>query len=232
MSLTGNPRNLITGAQMRSYILAFLCGGATLVALAAFTPAASAADTNATAAASAAQLETTRDEIAVTRSNLVQTLADLDALRHTSDPQSQFKVFVAQLAVMQQRAKLTRERAQAMETKGDAYFSEWESRNVRLANDGDRAAAEAARLKRKKSYDLIKRYQEQARTNFTPLIDELEQIKTLLSSDGSQEKIKEARDLFEEANWHCVTVQRALINMENQLDILIKDTAQTNAPGR
>jgi hypothetical protein len=217
---------------MRSYILAFLCGGATLLALTAVTPAASAADTNAPAAASAAQLETTRDEIAVTRSNLVQTLADLDALRHSDDPQAQFKVFVAQLAVMRERAKLTRERAQAMETKGDAYFSEWESRNVRLTNDGDRAAAEAARLKRKKSYDLIKRYQEQARTNFTPLIDELEQIKALLSGDGSQEKIKEARDLFEEANWHCVTVQRALINMENQLDILIKDTAQPPAPGR
>lgn len=168
----------------------------------------------------AAKLQAARSEIAMTRSNIVLTLEQLDLVRHSDDPHAQFQRFVDQLAAMKERAKLTQERAQLMRTKGDAYFAEWETKAEAVADPAAREAAEAARAKNKIIYDQIVQQMQLTRTNFPPMLAELEQIKTLLAGERSKEKVAEAKDLFMQANWHCVSVQRALMNVEHDLDSL------------
>jgi hypothetical protein len=171
----------------------------------------------------AARLETARAEIALTRSNIVLTLEQLDNVRRADDPQAQFQRFVQQLASMKERAKLTRERAQLMRSRGYAYFAAWETRA-----DGN---TEAVRAKRKAAYDQIIQQMQLAGTNFFPLVAELEQIKTLLEGERSKEKVAAAKDLFMQANWHCVNVQRALMRTEDELNSLAADFSGKE-PGR
>lgn len=189
-----------------------------IVAGALMAPTASlAADAPATPAA---KLQAARTEIAVTRSNIVLTLEQLDLVRHSDDPHAQFQRFVDQLAAMKERAKLTQERAQLMRAKGDAYFADWETKAGAVADPAAREAAEAARAKNKIIYDQIVQQMQLTRTNFPPMLAELEQIKALLAGERSKEKVAEAKDLFMQANWHCVSVQRALMNVEHDLDSL------------
>lgn len=183
-----------------------------------FMPAAlSAAEAPATPAA---RLEAARSELATTRTNIVLTLEQLDLLRKAGDPHGQAQGFVDQLAAMKERAKLTQDRVHQMTARGDAYFAEWETETSAISDPEARKQAEAVRAQRKKTYDLIKLNLQQAGKNFTPLLAELEQIKTLLEGERSKEKIAEAKELFSQANWNCVSVQRALMNAEAQLDTL------------
>ncbi len=210
--------------------------GIVLAAVAALSLApARAADLPATPATAAARLETARAEVALTRSNIVFTLEQLDRIRQAEDPQAQFQRFVEQLAKMKERAKLTQERAQLMKSKGDAYFAEWEARTGAIADAETRRQAEAGRVTRKASYDLIIQQMQLARTNFIPLLAELEEIRTLLESERSKEKIAAAKDLFMQANWHCVSVQRALMRTEDELNLVATDLAgkaQGTPPGQ
>jgi hypothetical protein len=182
-----------------------------------------AADSTPTAAERAARLEAARAEIAVTRSNIVLTLEQLDQVRHVNNPQAQFQRFVEQLAAMKERAKLTQERAQAMKAKGDAYFADWEVKTGALTDASARQQAAKARTQRKATYDQIIQQMQTARSDFTPLLKELEQIKALLEGERSQERVAAAKDLFTKANWHCVNVQRALMTTEQKLDSLAAD---------
>ncbi len=194
-----------------------------------------AADPPFTPATAAARLETARAEVALTRSNIVLTLERLDKLRQAEDPNAQFQRFVEQLTKMKERAKLTQERAQLMRSKGDAYFAEWEARTSAIADPDSRRHAEAGRATRKASYDLIIQQMQLARTNFIPLLAELEEIKTLLEGERSREKLATAKDLFMQANWHCVSVQRALMRTEDELNLVATDLAgkaQGTSPGQ
>ena len=204
------------------------------VATLSLAPALAAAPTS-TPATPAARLETARAEVGLTRSNIVLTLEQLDKIRQAEDPNAQFQRFVEQLAKMKERAKLTQERAQLMKSKGDAYFAEWEARTGAIADAETRRQAEAGRVTRKASYELIIQQMQLARTNFIPLLAELEEIKTLLEGERSKEKIAAAKDLFMQANWHCVSVQRALMRTEDELNLVATDLAgkaQGTPPGQ
>jgi transketolase len=190
-----------------------------------------AADPPAKPVETAANLEAFRAEIALTRSNIVLTLEQLDLMRHSEDPHAQYQKYVEQLAKMKEMAKVTRERAQLMKKKGDAYFADWENRT-----DNNRPT-EATLSKRKASYDMIISLMQQARENFGPLIDRLEKIKTLLEGERSKEKVAAAKDHFMEANWRCADVQRALMMIEGRLDSLAaeltgKERSPSSDPGK
>jgi len=200
----------------------FGVGGAVVISVvAAFSliPAL-AADLSPKPATPAGRLESARAEIALTRSNIVETIQQLDQVRQAADPQAQFRQFVEQLAKMKARAKLTQERAQLMKSKGEAYFADWEAQAAAISDPEARRQAEGAHAKRKIAYDTIVEQMHLARTNFTPLLAELEQIKTLFEGEHSKENIAAAKDLFMRANWHCVDVQRALMATERELNSL------------
>jgi hypothetical protein len=178
---------------------------------------AGAADAPVTPAERAARLESARAEIALTRTNIVFTMEQLDQVRRVEDPHAQFELFVAQFQKMKERAKLTQETARAMKAKGDAYFARWEPQTGTESDADARRKAEATQAQRKAVYERIIQQMQLARTNFTPLLEELEQIKTILEGERSKEQVAAAKDLFMQANWHCVTVQRALMEAERQL---------------
>jgi len=182
-----------------------------------------AADQPLTPEQSAARMNTARTEIATTRSNIVQTMEQLNLIRSAADPHAQFQRFTEQLARMEERAKLTRERAQAMKARADAYFAGWEAQIAGIQDPERRKQVEASYGKRKKSYDRITRFMQQAGKDFKPLLAELNEIKNLLEGERSQEKVAAAKNLFQRANWRCTDVQQSLMEVEREFELLAAD---------
>jgi hypothetical protein len=184
-----------------------------------------AAESTLTPEQAAAKMEAARMEVAVTRSNIVQTLEQLDLVRRSADPRAQFEKFTEQLARMEERAKFTRERAQAMGAKVDAYFADWEAQVAAIQDPERRKQVEASYARRKKAYNRITEFMQKAGKDFAPLLSSLKEIQILLEGNPDSQKVAAAKELFSRANWRCVDVQKSLMEVEREFEILAADFA-------
>jgi len=201
-------------------------GEASTVALVVFAtnyPCATvgAADGAASSPPTTDRMEAARNEVANVRSNIFITLVELDKVRGERAPGGQqFQVFTNQLGRMEALAKALGQRAEEMKQRGPAYFNGWEARTASIQNPEQRRRAEDRYADRKASYDAINRDMQEARKNFMPFLEELRSIKTLLEGERDPKSIAQAKDLFMRANWHCLDVQRALMQIEDEFDRL------------
>ncbi len=167
------------------------------------------------------RMEAARNEVANVRSNIFITLVELDKVRGERAPGGpQFQVFTNQLSRMESLAKALGQRAEEMRQKGSAYFSDWETRTASIQNPEQRRQAQDRYADRKASYDAISRDMQEARKNFLPFVEELTNIRTLLEGERDPKSVARAKDLFMRANWHCLDVQRALMQIEGEFDRL------------
>jgi hypothetical protein len=182
---------------------------------------AAAAEGTASSPPTADRMEAARSEVANVRSNIFITLVQLDKVRGERAPGGeQFQVFTNQLGRMEALAKALGQRAEEMRQRGGAYFADWEARTASIQNPEQRRRAEDRYADRKASYDAINRDMQEARMNFMPFVDELTSIKALLEGERDPKSIAQAKDLFMRANWHCLDVQRALMQIEAEFDRL------------
>src|SRR5690348_13232965 len=113
------------------------------------------------------RMQAARDEVANVRSNIFLTLVELDRVRGEHDPQRpKFSAFTNQLAVMEDVCKKFAKSAEEMKEKGDAYFADWESRTAALDSAEGGRQAEKRYAERKRSYDAINGFMQEARQNF------------------------------------------------------------------
>jgi hypothetical protein len=176
-----------------------------------------------------ARMEAARNQVANVRSNIFITLVELDKVRGAHDPANpQFQVFTNQLARMEELAKAFANRAEEMRQRGKAYFTDWEARTAAIQDPDKRRAAEKRYGERKASYDSINKSMQEAKKNFMPFVAELGEIKTLFEGKHDEQSIARARDLFMRANWHCIDVQRSLMEMEAQFDQLAVSFGEKN----
>ncbi len=180
-----------------------------------------AAETRLSGQEAKARMEAARDQVANVRSNLFLTLLELDRVRGEKDPQHpQFAAFTNQLAQMDVVAAAFGKRAEEMKRKGDAYFLDWEARTAAIQNPEARQRAENRYTERKAFYDGINQSMQDAKANFTVFMADLRTIKTTLEAGQDEKRIAKAKDLFMHANWRCVDVQRALMEIEARFDRL------------
>jgi hypothetical protein len=193
----------------------------TLLASACYVARTSAADAKLSGPEAKARMEAARDLVANVRSNLVLTLLELDRVRGEKDPNHpQFAAFTNQLAQMELIAAAFGKRAEEMRRKGDAYFLDWEARTAAIQNPAARQRAEKRYAERKTFYDGINKYMQEAKTNFTVFVSDLQSIKTTLEAGQDEKRIAKAKDLFMHANWRCDDVQKALMEIEDRFDRL------------
>ena len=177
--------------------------------------------------AAKARMEAARGEVANVRSNIVLALVELDRVRGERDPQHpQFRVFTNHLAEMKVVAKAFGKRAEEMKQKGAAYFSSWEERTAAIQSPDARQRAEKRYDERKQAYDAINNFMQDARTNFLSYVGYLDEIQAVLEKGTDPQSIATAKELFRKANWRCIDVQRALMNIEEQFELLAASFAQ------
>ena len=169
----------------------------------------------------ARRMQAAQNEVANVRSNIFITLVQLDKVRgERAVAGPQYQAFTNQVGRMKALAKALGDRAEQMRQRGKAYFSDWEARTAAIQDPAQRRLAEERAGERKKSYDAINRSMQDARKNFIPFVEELTTIKTLLEGSRDEQSIAQAKNLFMRANWHCIDVQRALMEIEAEFDTL------------
>jgi hypothetical protein len=205
-----------------------------MAAIGTFLAAAASRGFGAEMSATARQIrmEAARDEIANVRSNIFLTLVVLDQVRGEHDPAGpRFQAFTNQLEAMEVVVKAFAKHAEEMKQKGDAYFADWEAKAAALQNAEARQSAEQRMAERKRSYEAIIRYMQDARQNFLSFFEDVTNIKTLLLGARDPRSVAQAKDLFRHANWRCLDTQRALMNMEEEFDRLADSFAREANPG-
>jgi hypothetical protein len=167
------------------------------------------------------RMQAARDEVANVRSNIFLTLVELDRVRGEHNPGGpHFQAFTNQLAVMEDLVKKFARRAEEMKQKGDAYFAEWEARSASQSAETRQRYAD-----RKRSYDAINGFMQEARENFLSFFKDVTEIKTLLQGSRDQKSIAQAKQLGSQANWRSLDTQRALMNIEDEFDRLAESFA-------
>jgi len=174
-----------------------------------------------------ARLQAARDEVSNLRSNIFLSLVALDQVRGEHEPAGEhFQAFTNQLGRMEVLARAMGKRIDEMEKRGDAYFVDWEATTAGIQNQEARQRAEQKYAQRKKSYDAIRKFMQEAKTAFLPFVNELTSIKQLLEGTRDEKSVAAAKNLFMKANWHCIDVQRALMQTEEELDQLVASFAK------
>ncbi len=203
----------------------------TLVALVALalapTPAGFAADSGEQAQQTKARIDEARTEIAKIRNQIALTLEELNRLQKPSvELWPQLEKYAAELAKMEEQAKLARERALTMGEKGKAYFQAWEDQINSIASQDIRKQAQERYNKRLKSYGRIVTAMTEARDEMNPYMSDLNDIKKLLDSELSQESVKSAKATIKSANWHGADVVDSLKDVETELDRVSAELAK------
>jgi hypothetical protein len=116
---------------------------------------------------------------------------------------------------MEDLTKKFARRAEEMKQRGDAYFAQWEASSANQSAETRQRYAD-----RKRSYDAINGFMQDARQNFLSFFKDVTEIKTLLQGSRDQKSIAQAKQLGSQANWRCIDTQRALMNIEDQFDHL------------
>jgi len=200
----------------------------TLLAL-ALAPArmAFAADSAELAAVMKEKIQTLRSDCAQSRNQIKLTLEELSRLSVPGvELRPQLEKFKAELAKMEQKAVSARERADAMKSKGQAFFDEWEQQVKSIQNEGIRKEAAGRLAKRKKSYNKILTTMQEAKTQLVPFMSDLNDIKKLLDSELTAGSVASAKMIIRQANWHGEDVTESLTDVEKELDRVSAELAK------
>ncbi len=201
----------------------------TLVALLALAPTLKvlAAESGDRAQEAKARMENLRGECAKIRSQVGLTLEELGRLQKGNvELRPQFQKYAAELAKMEEQAKVARDRVANMEAKGQAFFQAWEDQIQSIANPDIREQAHKRYAKRVKSYNKIIKAMTSARDELKPFMSDLNDIKKLLDSELSRESVKSAKNLTKQANWHGEDVVKSIKEVEAELDRVSAELAK------
>jgi len=178
-----------------------------------------AADSAEQAAVVKEKIQNLRQECAQTRNQITLTLEQLSRLSVKGvELRPQFEKFTAELAKMEDKAKVARNRSVSMKEKGHAFFQEWEAQVKGIQNEDIRKEAEKRLAKRRKSYGKILTAMEEAREQLVPFMSDLNDVKKLLESELSASSVASTKSLIRQANWHGEDVRESLSDVEKELD--------------
>ena len=186
-----------------------------------------AADSAERATAAKEKIEELRVECAKVRNQVLLTMESLKRLNVKGvELRPQFEKFKAELVKMEEQAKVTRDRADAMKEKGQVAFAAWE-KEVQAINNADiRKEAEKRFDKRKKSYDKIIKAIWEARDEMVPFMSDLNDIRKLLESELTEKTVASTKTTIRSADWHGEDVRDSLGDVEKELDRVAADFAK------
>jgi|WetSurMetagenome_2_1015567.scaffolds.fasta_scaffold55618_2 septal ring factor EnvC (AmiA/AmiB activator) len=191
------------------------------------TPRVFAAESADQAQAAKAKMDATRAEVAKIRNQVGLTLEELNRMRKDSvELRDQFQKYAAELAKMEEQAKVARDRVITMEARGHAFFKTWEDQIKSISNADIREQAQKRYNKRVKSYNKIVKAMTEARDELKPFMSDLNDVKKLLDSELSRESVKSAGNLIKQANWHGEDVVDSLKDVETELDRVSAELAK------
>jgi hypothetical protein len=110
-----------------------------------------------------------------------------------------------------------RERAQAIQTRGDAYFEQWEANLAGVKDPGIRQRARERHDELAQSFARIKSGSQQTRQSFQPFMADLRKLRTALEQDPTLTATASTRDLVPMIAERGRQVERGLAGIRDEL---------------
>jgi len=137
------------------------------------------------AAAAGTALQAAADQISETSTQLTTTMDALNGLveRPQADLRPQFTAFSSALDKLQSLAKDVDARAKDMQAKGRDYFTEWNQQLATIHNEDIRTRSAKRQKEVSAKFDAINTDYQKANAALTPLLADLQDVRTYLSND-------------------------------------------------
>jgi hypothetical protein len=113
-----------------------------------------------------------------------------------------------------------RERAQAMQARGDAYFQEWDENLARVKDPELRAIAQREHPRLEESFHRIKAISQEAREAFGPFQASLRKVRNALEADPASVSAGPTRDQIASARQNGEHVEQCLDLIISVLDAM------------
>jgi hypothetical protein len=137
--------------------------------------------------------------------------------RCPSEVLSNFSVEIQRLQV---ESIQVRERSQAMQARGDAYFEQWQDNMTKVKDPNVRAMAEAKRPQLQESFQKIKSLSQEGREAFNPFLSDLRQLRNVLEKDPGSINAPATRDLMKQAVEYGQHVEKCIAGIAQELDAM------------
>ena len=128
--------------------------------------------------------------------------------------------FSAEVQRLQVESIQVRERSQAMQARGDAYFEQWHDHMAKVKDPQVRATAEAKRPQLQESFQKIKALSQEGREAFNPFLSDLRQLRNALEKDPTCIDAGVTRDRIKEATQYGEHAQRCVVGIAQELDVM------------
>lgn len=182
----------------------------------------------------AAYLRSTSDRVlqAVTQVNTATTsLTDL-VNQPQGDLKLQFKTFSSAVDRLDSVSRDVASRAVVIQQKGATYFQKWDEELATIQNEDIRNSSANRKAEVMKEFDRAKATYEEARADFNPLMADLRDLRTALSTDLTPAGAEAVRASAARVNRKGDQVQVTLSNLAAQLRDLSQSLAVPPAPPR
>ncbi len=182
-------------------------------------------------AATGASLQKASQRIANTQMQLDGALSALTDL--TSNPGAdllpQFKSFTVAVSRLTKSSESLSAASAKIQTLGQAYFEKWDQQAATIQNEDIRSRSVARKAEVSERFDRIRANYEKARTSFTPLISDLNDIQRALSTDLTADGIKAVAPLATKANQSAQPLHESLGKLAEDFSALGTAMSQNTA---
>ncbi len=152
--------------------------------------------------------------------NLDATLGSLDELVKSgkTDPKSAFAKFSGNLGLLFKSADSAKSNAEAMKSRGDAYFGEWEKSAAAITNEDIRKIADQRRAELQKEYKELVTQMQNVAADAKPLREQLQSLHDYYSQDLTEKGIDLSKPLVGNVKSAASKVQKGIKSVQEEVD--------------
>ncbi len=199
--------------------------------LALLTPACSSTGSD-KGAATGKSAEQAADQIDRGNAQLDATLAALKDLVKMPAPdlQPQFKAFTKSLAQLESTAEDVAALAAKIDTKSQDYFTQWDQQLAAVQNEDIRARSAERREAISASFKKMQSEYAEVREEFKPLLSDLRDVRTVLSTDLTLDGLKAIEGAVKKAEKGSASVKESLQELAERFRTLGVKLSRSGPP--
>ena len=172
------------------------------------------------ATSEAIQVAATRlNEITVQLNKTISSMTSL-VLTPGADLRAQYEKFSADVDTLQSLAADVRDKAKAMQDRGKAYFAAWDQQVAGIRNEDLRSRGVARKTQVSEQFQAINESYQKAKDLFRPLMSDLKDVQTYLSTDLTSGGLRTVRKEAARANAEAVPLREAIATLVSQFKAL------------
>jgi len=148
------------------------------------------------------------------------SLANLSSAQPGQDLRPLYKDYSSNVDKLDSIAADVRKQADAMQSKGQAYFQEWEAEQAKINNEDIKTRSVQRRAEVEQAFSRINAKSQRLKDAYHPLMSDLKDIRTALNSDLTPGGIAAIKPIADRVAKETVVVKVAAGSVESEFQTL------------